>query len=119
MKAQIQPNLFAADRRIFNRMRFTFPLTYRLKIDNLLYRAYCHDVGPGGIGILTDKKLDIDAKIDLWLESKDSQEPLLVSGKVVWARWEQTSLYRTYRAGLQFDNIKLFNLNLNKLTDNA
>lgn len=119
MKILPPDNLTEVDRRVFSRMRLTFPLAYRLVTDRLIFTGYCRDIGSDGIGIFINKKLEPKTKVELWLEGINNAEPLHITGEVVWSNWQKMPLYRTYRAGIRFDRTKLFHLDFNKIAYNA
>lgn len=49
-------------------------------------RAYSSDIGKGGIGIRTEKELEVGSPLKLTVELPDGKPPLRVLGKVAWTK---------------------------------
>lgn len=58
------------------------------------------DISKGGIGIISKRKIPLDEKIAVEIDTAPNSEPILVMGKVVWVR-KMTDEDR-YRVGLKF-----------------
>lgn len=58
------------------------------------------DISKGGIGIISRRKIPLDEKIAVEIDTQPDGEPILVMGKVVWVR--KMSDDDRYRVGLKF-----------------
>jgi len=58
------------------------------------------DISKGGIGLISKRKIPLDQKIALQIETAPDAEPILVLGKVVWVR--KLNDEDRYRVGLKF-----------------
>lgn len=92
------------DRRIFAR----FPLSLNLRFlgvkDNQEGQGRTFDVSAKGIGFVTDRQLEPNAPLEMWLKIPDKGEPLYTRGEVVWSK--PTGL-NEYKAGVNLEKADL------------
>jgi len=83
------------DRRVFERIPISLPLTL-LDLETVKeLEANTCDVSAKGLGIISKKYLKPLDRLELWLKMPDEKEPFYTRGEVVWARLQESGEYRT------------------------
>ena len=77
------------DRRVFERICISLPLTLIDLDTNRELEARTCDVSAKGLGIVSNKSLASQDRLELWLHMPDEKDPLYTRGTVVWARPEE------------------------------
>jgi len=94
------------DRRIFARFSARFP-TRLLNLSNgEELTGYSQDICAKGVGVVTQKLLQPDAEVELWLDINDGKEPVYSRGKVVWT----ASCASGFRSGISLEKANLMGL---------
>ena len=70
------------ERRKHPRKRCSLPVTYTTQ--DMLSSDTIHDISAGGAFIETSKPLSVGHQITLWIPLPDREEPVLITGEVVW-----------------------------------
>ncbi len=89
------------ERRVFTRLSVNIPATYVDPILNNTVDAHTLDISAVGLGLLTDKKLDVGVNLEIRLHNG---EEITAKGKVIWMKSTDDS---KYRIGINFDGPRL------------
>lgn len=72
------------ERRIFDRFQFRFPTKFKDSRADFGNDVYLRDASANGVNILTRDRLFINDRIALEVELPDGNDPLVLSGRVMW-----------------------------------
>ena len=107
----------AGERRIFERFSARFPVKFKDSRENFGSDVFLRDASAQGVRILTKERFFLDDQVSLEVELPDGGEPMVLSGRVVWVKLLNLSLWDT---GVQFKQVNLFRMQrLFKLTQNT
>lgn len=95
------------DRRIFARFPAKFPARFINLDADKEGMAATYDVSAKGIGIVSEKALNPNSSLELWLQIPDKGEPLYTRGTVVWSKQESENSFRT---GINLEKADLMGL---------
>ena len=73
------------DRRIFERINVSFPLSFLDSNSGREGEAETTDISANGVGFVTKERLAGATPLELWLHIPDKHEPFYARGQVVWS----------------------------------
>ena len=107
----------AGERRVFERFSARFPVKFKDAREDYGTDVFLRDASAEGLRILTKERFFLDDQISLEVELPDGKEPMILSGRVVWVKLINMSLWDT---GVQFQQVNFLRMQrLFKLTDNT
>ena len=74
------------ERRIFERFSARFPVKFKDAREGYGTEVFLRDASAQGIRILTKERFFLDDQLSLEVELPDGGEPMILSGRVVWAK---------------------------------
>jgi Tfp pilus assembly protein PilZ len=103
------------ERRIFERFSARFPVKFKDEREDYGAEVFLRDASAQGIRILTKERFFIDDQLSLDVQLPDGGEPMTLSGRVIWVKLLNLSLWDL---GVQFHQVDLFKMErLFKLTE--
>lgn len=103
------------ERRIFERFSARFPVKFKDARDDFGTDVFLRDASAQGVRIMTKDRLFLDDKIALEVALPDGGKPMVLSGRVVWAKLMNLSLWDV---GVEFTQINFLRMQrLFKLTE--
>ena len=96
-----------SERRVFQRFSARFPAKFKDSRNDYGSDVFLRDASASGARIATRERLFLDDRISLEVEVPDGGAPMILSGKVVWNRPANTSLWDV---GLAFPNVKFMKM---------
>lgn len=103
------------ERRIFERFSARFPVKFKDVYEDYGTEVFLRDASAQGIRILTKERFCLDDQLSLEVELPDGGDPMILSGRVVWVKILNLSLWDL---GVQFHQVDLLKMQrLFKLTE--
>jgi Tfp pilus assembly protein PilZ len=90
------------ERRVFERFSARFPVKFKDTREDYGTDVFLRDASAEGVRILTKERFFLDNQLSLEVELPDGKEPLVLSGRVVWVKFLNLSLWDL---GLQFPQV--------------
>lgn len=104
------------ERRIFERFSARFPVKFKDSREDFGADVFLRDASAQGMRVMTKERFFLDDQISLEVELPDGGEPMVLSGRVVWAKFLNLSLWDL---GVQFTEVNLLKMQrLFKLAEN-
>ncbi len=104
------------ERRIFERFSARFPVKFKDAREDYGPDVFLRDASAQGFRILTKERFFLDVELALEVELPDGGEPMVLNGRVVWAKFLNLSLWDL---GIQFHQVKFLKMQrLFKLAEN-
>ena len=97
----------AGERRIFERFSARFPVKFKDEREDYGEEVFLRDASAQGIRILTKERFFLDDQLSLEIELPDGGEPMIVSGRVVWVKFLNLSLWDM---GIEFHQVDLLKM---------
>jgi Tfp pilus assembly protein PilZ len=91
------------ERRIYERFQARFPAKFKDTREDFGNDVFLRDACADGVNILTKDRLFLNDRISLEVELPDGNDPLVLSGRVMWSK--PTHASSMWDIGLQFDEI--------------
>lgn len=105
----------AGERRVFERFSARFPVKFKDAREDYGSDVFLRDASAQGMRILTKERFFLDDQLALEVELPDGGEPMVLSGRVVWAKSLNLSLWDL---GVQFTEVNFLRMQrLFKLTE--
>jgi Tfp pilus assembly protein PilZ len=105
------------ERRLFERFSARFPVKFKDTREDYGTDVFLRDASAQGIRILTKDRFFLDDQISVEVELPDGGEPMVLSGRVVWAKFLNLSLWDL---GVQFQQVDFLKMQrLFKLSDDS
>ncbi|MDE2222116.1 MAG: PilZ domain-containing protein [Candidatus Omnitrophica bacterium] len=102
------------ERRIYERFSARFPVKFKDTRNDYGTDVFLRDASAQGVRILTKERFFLEDQLSLEVALPDGQEPMVLSGKVVWSKLLNLTLWDT---GVEFSEINFFKMQrLFKLT---
>ena len=95
------------ERRIFERFSARFPVKFKDARENYGAEVFLRDASAQGIRILTKERFFLDDQLSLEVELPDGGEPMVLSGRAVWVKFLELSLWAV---GVQFHEVKFLRM---------
>ena len=106
----------SSERRIFERFSARFPVKFKDTREEYGADVFLCDASAQGLRMVTKERFFLDDQIALEVELPDGGEPMVLSGRVVWVKLLNLSLWDI---GIQFEQVDLLKMQrLFKLTGN-
>ena len=103
------------ERRIFERFSARFPAKFKDARDDYGRDVFLRDASAQGMRVLTKERFFLDDQLSLEVELPDGGEPMVLSGRVVWAKFVNLSLWDL---GVEFPKVNFLRMQrLFKLTE--
>ena len=96
------------ERRIFDRFQTRFPAKFKDARGDFGNDVFLRDTCASGANILTKDRLFLNDRIALEVELPDGNDPLVLSGRVMWSKPSNGS--SMWDIGLQFDEVDLMKM---------
>jgi len=96
------------ERRIFERFQARFPAKFKDTRDDFGNDVILRDASADGVNILTKDRLFLNDRIALEVELPDGNDPLVLSGRVIWSK--PTIESSMWDIGLQFDEVNFMKM---------
>ena len=97
----------AGERRIFERFSARFPVKFKDTREDYGADVFLRDASAQGIRILTKERFFLDDQLSLEVELPDGGEPMVLSGRVVWVKFLNSSLWDI---GIQFQQVNFLRM---------
>jgi len=91
------------ERRRFARFQACFPTKFKDTRDDFGYGVFLRDASANGVNILTKDRHFFNDRIALEVELPDGNDPLVLSGRVMWSK--PTNESSMWDIGLKFDEV--------------
>ena len=95
------------ERRIFERFSARFPVKFKDAREDYGTEVFLRDASAQGIRILSKERFFLDDQLSLEVELPDGGEPMVLSGRVVWVKFLDLSLWSI---GVQFDQMNFLKM---------
>lgn len=95
------------ERRIFERFSARFPVKFKDARADYGIEVSLRDACAQGVCISTKERFFLDDQIALEVELPGGGEPMVLSGRVVWAKFVDLSFWDI---GIQFNEVKFFKM---------
>jgi len=102
-----QVNQFQEDRRVFERLTATLPVSFIDLDAGKESQGETCDVSAKGLGVVSNEYLKPGNRLELWLNIKDGREPFYTKGSVMWSAQQETG---RYRAGILLERAELMGM---------
>ena len=97
--------VMSSDRRIYQRIGSDVDVSFCFFAeDDIIRKGKCVDVSAQGICFITEHKLPMYKKIQLWLEVEQEREALHAEGDIIWKEEAEPGVFRV---GVSFDSVNL------------
>ncbi len=96
-----------SERRIFDRFPARFPAKFKDTRGDFGSDVFLRDASAAGANIITKDRMFFNDRIDLEVELPDGYEPLTLSGRVMWSKPTNTTMWDI---GLQFDEVNFMKM---------
>jgi Tfp pilus assembly protein PilZ len=96
------------ERRIFDRFQTRFPTKFKDTRGDFGNDVFLRDASANGVNILTKERLFFNDHIALEVELPDGNDPLVLSGRVMWSKPVNES--SMWDIGLEFDEVDLMKM---------
>lgn len=73
------------DKRMFERISARFPLRFIDPSSGQKEGAQAVDISANGLGMITERDLNPQVPLEMWMHIPDKHEPLYTRGQVVWS----------------------------------
>ena len=104
------------ERRIFERFSARFPVKFKDAREDYGTEVFLRDASAQGARIVTKERFFLDDQVSLEVELPDGGDPMVLSGRVVWTKPFNTSLWDL---GVEFTKVNFLKMKrLFKLTEN-
>jgi Tfp pilus assembly protein PilZ len=97
-----------SERRIYDRFQARFPAKFKDTRGDFGNDVFLRDASADGVNILTKDRLFLNDRISLEVELPDGNDPLLLSGRVMWSKPTHES--SMWDIGLQFDEVNFMKM---------
>jgi hypothetical protein len=95
------------DRRIFERLKKCFPLSFLNLDTGFEGQAQTQDLSAKGIGLVASQQFEPKTPLEMWLKIPDKGEPLYLRGEVVWSKSQGVN---EYRSGINLERADLMGI---------
>ena len=95
------------DRRVFERFSARFPVKFKDSREDYGNDVFLRDASASGARILTIERFFLEDQLSLEVELPDGGEPMVLNGRVVWAKSLDLSLWDI---GLQFPQVNFLKI---------
>ena len=96
------------ERRIFARVNIKIPLRFLNYNNGKQDVTETVDISANGVGFVTKENLQPETPLKIWLDIPDHQDPLRVTGKVIWSQDLGDNIHK--RVGVHLGEDKLVGL---------
>jgi len=104
------------ERRIFERFSARFPIKFKDAREDYGTEVFLRDASAQGMRILSKERVFLDDQLSLEVELPDGGNPMILSGRVVWVKFLNLSLWDL---GVQFTEVHFIKMQrLFKLAEN-
>ena len=105
------------ERRVFERFSARFPVKFKDERPDYGTEVFLRDASAQGMRIFTKEHFFLEDQISLEVELPDGGEPMVLSGRVVWVKLLNLSLWDI---GIQFPQVNFIKMQrLFKLTESS
>jgi len=109
MENRLENKEETSDRRVFERIPVSLPARFKNNTRDTEGKCFCGDISAGGAGVFSKEKVELNDKLDLWLEASGRGDPLQFSGEVVWVKETQPQVWKL---GIQFSDVRFMDLSM-------
>jgi Tfp pilus assembly protein PilZ len=95
------------ERRVFERFSARFPVKFKDADEDRGAEVFLRDASAQGIRISTKEHFSLDDQISLKVELPDGGEPIVLSGRVTWVKYLDSTLWDL---GIQFHQVDFFKM---------
>jgi Tfp pilus assembly protein PilZ len=107
----------ARERRVYKRFSSRFPVKFKDARENYGAEVSLCDASAQGIRILTKERFCLDDQLSLEVALPDGGDPMILSGRVVWVKFLDLSLWDI---GVRFQQVNFLRMQrLFKLAENT
>lgn len=89
------------DKRTHQRRRCTLCVSIKAISNKFEFEAKSVDISRGGMGIETDKRLNVGDKLEIWIHLSGELGPVHRFGRIMWLR-KKDSVF--YNGGIKFES---------------
>jgi len=104
---EVTTPLKVEERRVFERFSARFPVKFKDAREDYGTDVFLRDASAEGVRILSKERFFLDDQLDLEVELPDGGEPMVLSGRVKWARLLNLSMWDI---GIQFPEVKFLRM---------
>lgn len=103
------------ERRVFERFSAQFPVKFKDAREDYGTEVFLRDASAQGVRISTKERFFLDDQLSLEVELPDGGDPMVLSGRVVWTKPSNLSLWDI---GVEFTKVNFLKMQrLFKLTE--
>ena len=95
------------ERRTFDRFSARFPAKFKDTRGDFGQDVFLRDASATGVNIVTKDRMFFNDHVDLEVELPDGQQPLVLSGRVMWSKPTNAFMWDI---GLQFDQVNFMKM---------
>ena len=95
------------ERRIFDRFPARFPAKFKDTRGDFGRDVFLRDASADGANLVTKDRMFFNDRVDLEIELPDGNGSLMLSGRVMWSRPTNTSMWDI---GMQFDSVNFMKI---------
>ncbi|MFA5114725.1 MAG: PilZ domain-containing protein [Candidatus Omnitrophota bacterium] len=97
----------SSDKRLFQRVPLRISLRFLNTSTNKWNLVQTEDISARGIGMLTQREVDPETPLEMWLPIPERGETYYTRGKVAWSRRLEPD---RYRVGVELNRVDLMGL---------
>lgn len=95
------------ERRIYDRFPARFPAKFKDTRGDFGQDVFLRDASATGANLVTKDRMFFNDRVDLEVELPDGQGPLVLSGRVMWSKPTNASMWDI---GMQFDDVNFMKI---------
>ncbi len=95
------------ERRVFERFSARFPVKFKDAREDYGAEVFLRDASAEGMRILTKERFFLDDQLTLEVELPDGGDPMVLSGRVVWTKLWDLSLWDL---GIKFQEVNFLKM---------
>jgi len=95
------------DKRVFQRIPLKITMRFLNTITNKWNLVHTEDISANGIGLVTDRQVQPETPLEMWLPVPNKGETYYTRGEVVWSRGVEPD---KYRVGVRLDRVDLLGM---------
>src|ERR1700721_1405600 len=81
------------ERRVFERFSARFPVKFKDAREDFGTKIFLRDASAQGLRIISKERYFLDDRLSLDIELTDGRDPMVLSGRIVWAKLFNLSLW--------------------------
>jgi Tfp pilus assembly protein PilZ len=95
------------ERRVYDRFPARFPAKFKDTRGDFGHEVFLRDASAAGANLVTKDRMFFNDHVKLEVELPDGQGPLVLSGRVMWSKPTNTSMWDI---GMEFDDVNFMRM---------